>query len=153
MYDINLRATHTTIPSTRGVQIPIDLVSSATDSIRRLVVLFKPVRIPTSDPKSEFLCQSSSIAHLLQTSPPEPPCTPGISPTPSSPRITRTAIVQVLSPSTSSRSSVLNGLRDLVVACQLKSSRMFNSNVTFFAFYPLCSFDISEGNVPVSSSS
>ena len=57
VYDINLGATHTTIPSTRGVQIPIDLVSSATDSIRRLVVLFKHVRIPTSDPKSEFLYQ------------------------------------------------------------------------------------------------
>ena len=66
VYDINLRATHTTIPSTRGVQIPIDLVSSTTDSIRRLVVLFKPVRIPTSDPKSEFLCQSSYIAQNLQ---------------------------------------------------------------------------------------
>ena len=39
--------------------IPIYLVSSATDSIRRCVVLFKPVPIPTSDPKSEFLCQSS----------------------------------------------------------------------------------------------
>ena len=34
MYDINLRATHTTIPSIRGVTIPIYLVSSATDSIR-----------------------------------------------------------------------------------------------------------------------
>ena len=66
MYDINLRATHTTILSTRGVQIPIDLVSSTTDSIRQLVVLFKPVRIPTSDPKSEFLCQSSHIAQNLQ---------------------------------------------------------------------------------------
>ena len=32
LYDINLRATHTTIPSTRGVQIPINLVSSTTDS-------------------------------------------------------------------------------------------------------------------------
>ena len=69
VYDINLRATHTTIPSTRGVQIPIDLVSSTTDSIRLLVVLFKPVRIPTSDPKSEFLYQSSSILHDLQTPP------------------------------------------------------------------------------------
>ena len=47
------------ILSTRGGQIPIDLVSSATDSIRRRVVLFKPVRIMTSDPKSEFLCQLS----------------------------------------------------------------------------------------------
>ena len=34
MYDINLRATATTILRIRGVQIPIDLVSSATDSYR-----------------------------------------------------------------------------------------------------------------------
>ena len=34
MYNINLRATHTTILSIRGVTIPIYLVSSATDSIR-----------------------------------------------------------------------------------------------------------------------
>ena len=34
MYDINLRAMHTTILSIRGVTIPIDLVSSATDSIK-----------------------------------------------------------------------------------------------------------------------
>ena len=59
VYNINLRAMHTTILSIRGVQIPIDLVSSATDSIRRHMVLFKPVPIPTSDPKSEFSCQSS----------------------------------------------------------------------------------------------
>ena len=59
VYDINLRATHTTILSIRGVTIPIYLVSSATDSIRRRVVLFKPVPVPASDPKSEFLCQSS----------------------------------------------------------------------------------------------
>ena len=65
VYDIHLRATITTIRSVRGVQIPIDLVSSATDSNRRSVVLFKPVPIPTSDLKSEFLCQSSSIAHNL----------------------------------------------------------------------------------------
>ena len=58
-YDINLGATTTAILSTRGVTIPIDLVSSAMDSIRRHVVLFKPVTVPTSDPKSEFLCQSS----------------------------------------------------------------------------------------------
>ena len=50
---------HTTILSTRGVTIPIYLVSSATDSIRSRVVLFKTVTIPTSDPKSEFLCQLS----------------------------------------------------------------------------------------------
>ena len=59
MYDINLGATHTTILSIRGVTIPIYLVSSTMDSIRRCVVLFKTVTIPTSDPKSEFLCQSS----------------------------------------------------------------------------------------------
>ena len=59
MYNIYLGATNATILSIRGVQIPINLVSSATDSIRRRVVLFKPVWIPTSDPKSEFLCQSS----------------------------------------------------------------------------------------------
>ena len=69
LYDINLRATYTTIPSTRGVQIPIDLVSSAMDSIRRCVVVFKTVPIPTSDLKSEFLCQSSYIAQNLQASP------------------------------------------------------------------------------------
>ena len=59
LYDINLGATHTMILSTRGVTIPIYLVSSSTDSIKRCVVLFKAVPIPTSDPKSEFLCQSS----------------------------------------------------------------------------------------------
>ena len=67
MYDINLGATATTILSTGGVQIPIDLVSSAMDSIRQSIVLFKSVPIPTSDPKSEFLCQSSPIAQNLQT--------------------------------------------------------------------------------------
>ena len=99
VYDINLWATATTILSIRGVQIPIDLVSSATDSSRRSVVLFKTMSIPTSDPKSEFLCQSSFLAQNLQT-PLESPCTPGISPTPSSPRITRIATVRVLSLST-----------------------------------------------------
>ena len=59
VYDINLRATHTMILSIRGVTIPIYLVSSATDSIKQHVVLFKPVPVPTSDLKSEFLCQSS----------------------------------------------------------------------------------------------
>ena len=67
MYDINLRATATTTLSIRGVQIPIDLVSSTTDSSRRSVVLFKPVPIPTSDLKSEFLCQSSPIVQNVQT--------------------------------------------------------------------------------------
>ena len=66
MYNINLGATATTIPSSRGVQIPIDLVSSATDSSRRSVVLFKTVSIPTSDPKSEFLCQSSSLCRTYR---------------------------------------------------------------------------------------
>ena len=59
MYNINLGATTTTTLSIRGVTIPIDLVSSAMDSIRWRVVLFKSVTIPTSDPKSEFSCQSS----------------------------------------------------------------------------------------------
>ena len=67
MYNINLRATHTTILSIRGVTIPIDLVSSATNSIRQRVVLFKSVTVLTSDPKSEFLCQSSQSAQNLQT--------------------------------------------------------------------------------------
>ena len=49
MYDTHLRATHTTTSSIGGVQIPIYLVSSATDSIRSRVVLFKTVTIPTSD--------------------------------------------------------------------------------------------------------
>jgi hypothetical protein len=56
LYDINLRATTTTILSTRGVQIPIDLVSSTTDSIRQRVVVFKTVLVPNLDLKSEFLC-------------------------------------------------------------------------------------------------
>ena len=129
LYDINLGATTTTIPRIGGAQIPIDLVSSATDSYRQTVVLFKLMSIPTSDLKSEFLCQSSLIAQNLWT-PPESPRTPGISPTPSSPRITHTATVRVLSQSTLSRSSAYNGQSDLVVAYQLKSSRTFNSNVT-----------------------
>ena len=70
VYNINLRATHTMILGIRGVTIPIYLVSSTTDSIRRCVVLFKPVPVPTSDPKSEFLCQSSLlVAQNLQTPP------------------------------------------------------------------------------------
>ena len=83
MYDINLGATHTTILSIRGVTIPIYLVSSTTDSIRRCVVLFKDAPIPTSDLKSEFLCQSS-LCCAEPTDPPESPCMPGISPMPSS---------------------------------------------------------------------
>ena len=82
LYDINLRATTTTILSIRGVTIPIYLVSSATDSIRQLIVLFKSVPILTSDPKSEFLCQSS-LSCAEPTDPLNPPRTPGTSPTPS----------------------------------------------------------------------
>ena len=95
LYNINLGATITTILSIRGVTIPINLVSSATDSIRWRVVLFKPVTIPTSDPKSEFLCQLS--LHCTEpTDPLNPPHTPGISPMPLSPRITLIVTVQVL---------------------------------------------------------
>ena len=47
------------ILSIRGVAIPSYLVSSTMDSIRLHIVLFKLVAILTSDPKSEFLCQSS----------------------------------------------------------------------------------------------
>ena len=83
------------ILSIRGVTIPIYLVTSATDSIRQRVVLFKPVTVLTSDPKSEFLCQSSLLLHRTYR-PPETPHTPGISPTPSSPRITHTVIALVL---------------------------------------------------------
>ena len=39
------------------------------DSIRQCIVLFKPVPILTSDPKSEFLCQSS----LCCAEPADPP--------------------------------------------------------------------------------
>ena len=70
LYNIYLRATHTMILSIRGVTIPIYLVSSAMDSIRWFVVLFKSVTIPTSDPKSEFLCQSS-FSCAEPTDPPE----------------------------------------------------------------------------------
>ena len=129
MYDINLRATTTMILSIRGVTISIDLVSSATDSIRQRVVLFKPVNIPTSDPKSEFLCQLSACC-TEPTDPPESPCTPGTSPTPSLTHIIHIAIAQVLSPSTSRLSYMLNVQNVLVVASQLKSSRMFHLNVT-----------------------
>ena len=51
------------------VMIPIYFVNSTTDSIRQRVVLFKSVTVPTSDLKSEFLCQSSLIAQNLQTFP------------------------------------------------------------------------------------
>ena len=79
----------------RGVTIPIALVISATDSIQRSIVLFKPVPLPTSDLKSEFLCQSS-LSCAEPTDPLNPPCMPGISPMPSSSRITHIVIAQVL---------------------------------------------------------
>ena len=41
MYDTHLRATHTTTSSIRGVQIPIYLVSDATDSLQRSVAVLK----------------------------------------------------------------------------------------------------------------
>ena len=65
----NLGATITMILGIRGVMIPIDLVSSTMDSIGQSVVLFKPVPVQTSDPKSEFLCQLS----LLCAEPADPP--------------------------------------------------------------------------------
>ena len=95
LYDINLGATATTILRIRGVQIPLNLVSSATDSYRRSVVLFKPMSVPTSDLKSEFLYQSSLLCTIFRP-PLEPPRTPGISPMPPSSRITHTVIVPVL---------------------------------------------------------
>ena len=65
LYNINLGATTTTILRIRGVQIPIDLVSSATDSYRQSIVLFKPMSVLTSDPKSGFLCQLSHFAQNI----------------------------------------------------------------------------------------
>ena len=129
LYDINLRATNTTTLSTRGVTIPIGFVSSTTDSIRQHVVLFKPVTVLDSDPKSEFLCKSSHSC-AEPTDPPEPPRTPGISPMPSSPHIILTLIVQVLSQSTLGRSYALSMPNILVTASQFKSNRMFHSNIT-----------------------
>ena len=138
LYDINLRATTTTILSTRGVMIPIYFVRSATDSIRRRIVLFKLVTIQTSDPKSEFLCQSS-LCCAEPADPPEPPRTPGISPMPSPTHITHIVTVQVLSPSTSKLSYALSVLNVLVAAFQLKLSRTFHSNVTWLIIMWLCS--------------
>ena len=67
LYDINLGATHTTILSTRGVEILISLVSSTTDSIQRCAVVFKTVSVPSLDLKSEFLCQSSLLCRISET--------------------------------------------------------------------------------------
>ena len=115
VYNINLGATNTMLLSTRGVTIPICFISSTTHSIRRRIVLFKPVTVPTSDPKSEFLCQSSSIMQNLQT-PPKPPSMPGIAPTPLSSRITLTPTNQVLSQSTLNRNYASSMLNVLVAA-------------------------------------
>ena len=62
--------------------------------------------------------------------PPEPPCMPGIAPTPLSPRITLIITIQVLLQSTSSRSYALSVLNVLVAASKLESSRMFHLNIT-----------------------
>ena len=129
LYDINLGATHTMILSTRGVTIPIYLVSSTMDSIKWCVVLFKAVTKPTSDPKSEFLCQLS-FSCAEPTDPPLNTLYAWISPMPSSPHITHIATALVLWQSTWSRSSVINELSILVAAPPLKSSRTFPLNVT-----------------------
>ena len=138
LYDINLRATTTTILSTRGVMIPIYFVRSATDYNRWCIVLFKLVTVQNSDPKSEFLCQSS-LCCAEPADPPKPPRMPGISPMPLPTRITHIVTVQVLSPSTSKLSYTLSVLNILVAAFQLKSSRTFHSNVTWLIIMWLCS--------------
>ena len=129
VYNINLRAATIRTLSIRGVTIPIYLVSSTTDSIRQRVVLFKPVTILTSDPKSEFLCQSSlccaepadPLNHLVRL---------GYLPCPQTPCIIHTITVQVLSQSTLSTSYAHSRQNILVAASQFKSNRMFPSNVT-----------------------
>ena len=137
LYDINLRATTTTILSTRGVQIPIDLVSSTTDSIRRRVVVFKTVLAPNLDLKSEFLCQSS-LLHGTSETPLNHHVRLGYLPRPRTPRIIRTATVPALSPSISNPGCAPSELRDLVVAFLLKSSRTFSPNVTLQATHRRC---------------
>ena len=84
LYDINLGATTMTSLSTRGVTIPINLVTSTTVLFTVYHSSIKPVPVAYSDLKSEFLCQLSK--HCPWTyRPPEPPCTPGISPRPHNP--------------------------------------------------------------------
>ena len=129
LYDINLRATTTTILSIRGVTIPINLVSSATDSIRQSVVLFNLYQYEPQTLSLSSCVNRVSIAWNLQT-PLNPPRTPGISPMPSQPRITHIAIVQALWQSISNRSSVTNEPSILVAASPLKSSWTFHSNIT-----------------------
>ena len=71
LYDINLRATHTTMPSTRGVTIHISLVSSTTGLFTVTRSSIKPVPVAHSDLKSEFLCQSS-LSHAEPADPSNP---------------------------------------------------------------------------------
>ena len=137
MYDINLRATHTTILSIRGVTIPIYLVSSTTDSIRQCVVLFKPVTIPTSDPKSECLCQSSHSVQNLQT-PLNHLVHLGNLPRPHPSCIILTPRALVLSSSTSNRDCTYSTPSVLVAATQLRLSRTFHSNVTITSGHDTC---------------
>ena len=59
LYDINLGATTMTSLSTRGVTIPINLVTSTTGLFTVYHSSIKPVPVAYSDLKSEFLCQSS----------------------------------------------------------------------------------------------
>ena len=128
LYDINLGATATTILSTRGVQIPIYLVTSATDSLGEAWYYLSRCQYR---PQTLSLSSCVNWAILRRTCrPPETPSTPGISPTPSQPRITHIVTVQVLSQSTSSKGSVYNGQSNLVIAILLKSSRTFSPNVT-----------------------
>ena len=109
--------------------IPIYLVSSTMDSIRWRVVLFKPVTILTSDPRSEFLCQLS----LCCAEPADPlnhlVCL-GYLPCPQTPRIIHTLTVQVFSQSTLSTSYAHSGQNILVAASRFKSNRMFPLNIT-----------------------
>ena len=107
LYDIHLRATTTTILSIRGATIPIDLVSLS--SCVNWVKLRRTCRPPLN-----------------------PPCMPGISLTPSQPRITHIATVLVLSLSIWRRSYASNELNVLVTASPLKSSWTFHLNVTIW---------------------
>ena len=85
----------------------------------------------------QHLCQSSQHCHRTYRLP-EPPCMPGISPTPSQPCIIHTTQNQVLSPSTSRTSCTSNELNALVAAILLKLSRTFSLNVTPENYLLLC---------------
>ena len=73
---------------------------------------------------------SIEFYHAEPADSPESPSMPGISPTPSSPRITLMPMNQVLSQSTSNRNYASSMPSILVAATQLKLSRVFHSNVT-----------------------